>query len=153
MSRSASLALVAMSLVVVACAPIEVAPPPYVLGGHIPVNYVWDSTIPGEAQARWESEGEPTIALHPEKFPRHTWSVQHFIILHEKAHLHFALNGIEQDEMAADCQAVVWMRDKAMLPSSGLAEVTEFLMDAKETDVHPPGVERANNALLCFMAE
>jgi len=140
-----------LALMVAACAPAEVAPPTYVLQDRIPVTYVWDSTIPGEAQARWSIRKPPTIAIHPTKFLRQPPAVQHFIILHELAHLDFVLRGVGQSELAADCQAVVWMREKSMMSSSGLAEVIWFLQNLGPSDVHPPGVERANNALSCLL--
>ena len=134
------LLFVATTLVGCARGAVLVAPPP-IWAGHLPVAWQYDERVRGHAGSYVDPHtGQCHVLLHPERFGALDPVVQHWTIAHEVAHCEGA-----GTELHADCDAV-----RALAPApADLATLVAHVAAYPESDVHPPGAQRAAELLEC----
>lgn len=130
-----------LALFLCACERPLLMPPTYSVGG-VAVRYVVDHSLSGHAGASWRA-GVPTIHVNTIAMRRLEPVVQHWILLHELAHLHGA-----SDEADADCLATRMGRDLGLLAE--LHEVVLHLQSMPGSDAHPAGHVRAAIVVNCY---
>lgn len=131
---------------------VNISPPQYYIE-VFPVQYVWDTDLVGNAAASW-IDGKPIIFLHPDRFPEKDPNIQHWIILHELAHL-YAPGGLHVggvSEIEADCIALEMMEKRQLLSDRSFVELLIYLQDLPGYDKlrHPSGSTRAYYLSQCY---